>query len=204
MLHEPITAITDFILGLEVFVLALILIMGGASYPSFPYWIATLILLGIAAVLGGFAHGLAYRPLFILIYASLAALMVTLIIAALIDGFGPELASRLRWPVIGLALLFMLVAWRFPTHIQVYAIFEGIIMVGVCAAYIWLAFTHAVPGAGYIAAGIGTTLFAAVLFLLNVEFTLIWTFNRNDVYHLIQMAAVVLFYWGLSLRGGSA
>jgi hypothetical protein len=203
MLHEPVTAITDFILGIEALVLVALLIMGGVSFPSMPYWIATMILLGIAAILGGFAHGLAFRPLFTPIYASLAALMVTLIIATLVDGFGAETAGRLRWPVVGVAILFVMVAWRFPTYIQFYAIFEGIIMSGILAVYIWLAMTHALGGAGYIAAGVGTTLFAAVLFLLNAEFTLFWTFNRNDVYHLVQMIGVVFFYLGLSLRGGA-
>jgi hypothetical protein len=200
MLHEPTTAITDFILGLEALGLALLLIMGRATFPSLPYWIATITLLGVAALLGGFAHGLAYRPLFTLIYASLSALMVTFLIATLVDGFGPELAGRLRWPVIGLAILFLMVAWRFPRHIQVYAVLEGIIMLGAFAVYLWLALTHTLGGAGYIAAGIGTTLIAAVLFMLKVNFTFIWTFNHNDVYHLVQMVGVLLFFLGLYVR----
>lgn len=202
MLHEPTTAITNFILGLEALVLAFLLIMGRATFPSLPYWIATIILLGVAALLGGFAHGLAYRPLFTLIYASLAALMVTFLIATLIDGFGPELAGLLRWPVIGLAILFMLIAWRFPRHIQAYAVVEGLIMIGAFAIYLRLALTHALNGAGYIAAGIAATLTAAVLFMIKVKFTFIWTFNHNDVYHLVQMAGVLLFFLGLSARSG--
>jgi hypothetical protein len=200
MLHEPTTAITDFILGLEALVLAVLLIMTRAAFPSLPYWIATIILLGVAALLGGFAHGLAYRPLFTLIYATLSALIVTFLIATLIDGFGPEFAGRLRWPVIGLAILFLLIAWRFPRHIQAYAIVEGLIMVVAFAVYLWLALTHALSGAGYIAAGIGITLIAAMLFMTKVNFTFIWTFNHNDVYHLVQMVGVLLFFLGLFVR----
>jgi hypothetical protein len=200
MLHEPTTAITDFILGFEALVLAVLLIMTRAAFPSLPYWIATIILLGVAALLGGFAHGLAYRPLFTPIYATLSALMVTFLIATLIDGFGPEFAGRLRWPVIGLAILFLLIAWRFPRHIQAYAIVEGLIMVVAFAVYLWLALTHALSGAGYIAAGIGITLIAAMLFMAKVNFTFIWTFNHNDVYHLVQMVGVLLFFLGLFVR----
>lgn len=204
MLHEPTTAITDFILGLEALAFAIILIMGEAAFPSLPYWIAAFILLGTAGLLGGFAHGLAYRPLFILIYANLAALMVILLLATLIDGFGFEAAIRWRWPVIGLAVLFVLAAWRFPRHIHIYAAFEGILMVGILAVYLWLALTNAMSGAGFIAAGIGITLTAAALFLKKVHFTLVWTFNHNDVYHLIQMVGVFLLFLGLLLRSGGS
>ena len=204
MLHEPTTAITDFILGLETLALALILMMGKGTFPSLPYWIAAFILLGTAALLGGFAHGLAYHRLFILIQANLAALMVILLLATLMDGFGSEVAIRWRWPVIGLAVIFALAAWRFPRHFHIYAAFEGILMVGILAVYLWLALTNAINGAGFIAAGIGITLIAAVLFLKKVHFSLVWTFNHNDVYHLVQMVGVFFLFLGLFLRSGKA
>jgi hypothetical protein len=202
MLHEPTTTITDFILGIEALAFGLILVVGRAAFPSLPYWIAAMILLGIAAILGGIAHGLAYQPLFLAVYPTLSALIATLSIATIIDGFGIEIAARWRWPVIGLAILFILVALRFPRQFQIFAVFEGIVMLGVLAVYLWLAAAHALIGSGYIAAGIGITLLAAVLYMNKVGFTLIWHFNHNDVYHLIQMVGVLFLFLGLFVRSG--
>ncbi len=200
MLHEPTTSITDFILGVEAICFAAILASGDIFFPSLPYWIATLTLLGLAGFLGGFAHGFANRSIFIAVYLSWAALMVAFLLATMIDGLGIELAARLRWPLIVAAIVFVLIARRFPTYIQIYVIIEAMIMLAAFFSYLRLALIDALPGAGYIAVGIALTLIAAGLFVKKARFSFIWTFDRNGVYHLAQMVAVVFLYLGLHLR----
>ena len=200
MLHEPTTSITDFILGLEAFILVAFIIQGGHAFPSLPYWTATIILLGIAAILGGFAHGLARRGLFAAIYPCLVLLMVAFILAVLTDVGGIELAQRARWLVIVLVLAGILTAGRFPDPIQAAAVVEGLIMVPSLIAYGYLAYRHSLPGAGYIATAILATLIAIVLLLRKVHLKFFYSFDPNGVYHLVQMVGVMLLYLGLTLR----
>ncbi|MFB0515153.1 MAG: hypothetical protein ACETWG_00935 [Candidatus Neomarinimicrobiota bacterium] len=200
MLHEPTTSITDFILGLETLILAALLAMNGHHFPSQPYWITTLALLGVAALLGGVAHGLAYHSLFTGIYLGLAIMMATFVLAALTDSFGPELVLKARWLVAVLALIFLIIAWFYPSRILTFAAVEAVVMFLALIVYIRLALVQAVPGAGYLSAGTAFTLAAAALLLKKVQLTLVWTFDGNGVYHLVQMVGVLFFYLGLSLR----
>ncbi|UCD38959.1 MAG: hypothetical protein JSW54_05640 [Fidelibacterota bacterium] len=199
-LQEPTTAITDFLLGLESFAFAALLTAGTYTFPSLPYWTATLIMLGIAALLGGFAHGLARFSIFAIIYPCLAILMTSFILATLVDSFGQELAHQVRWFIAFLALIFMLVAWRYPTRIRAYAVVLAALMILAFLLYLRQALTTTLPGSAYIAAGIATTILAAALLLKRARITLIWTFDHNGVYHLVQMVGVLFFYLGLSQR----
>lgn len=200
MLHEPTTSITDFILGLEALILAALLAVNGHPFPSLPYWITILVLFGLAALLGGFAHGLARPSMFAFIYLCLSILLASSILATVTDFFGHGVTLRARWPAALLALIFFLVARRYPTRIPAYATLQAVVLLLALILYLRLAFTRALPGAGYIAAGIAITLAAATLLLKKVQFTVVWTFDRNGVYHLALMVAVLFYYLGLSLR----
>ena len=174
MINEPTTTITDFILGLEALVLSALLFASPHTFPGLPYWIASLLCLGVAAVLGGLYHGFDRFSSYTGVYLSVSILMATLCLAVITDGFGEEMAHRLRWPVAGLALAL--------------------------ALYLHLMVTRALPGAGFLAAGIAALLIGAAMMLGNVGFTLIWTFDRNAVYHLVQMVGILFFFLGLSSR----
>ncbi len=58
---------------------------------------------------------------------------------------------------------------------------------------------RALPGALLVSAGIGMLLAGALMMLGNVRFDFILRFNRNAVYHLVQLITLLL-YLGLSLR----
>ncbi|MBA7606141.1 MAG: hypothetical protein GH143_01785 [Calditrichaeota bacterium] len=201
MINEPTTTITDFILGLEALVLAAILFVSPHTFPSLPYWIASLLCLGVAAVLAGLYHGFDRPASYTGVYFCISALMATLCLAVITDGFGEEMAHRLRWPVAGLALAFFLVAWIYPTRILAFAALLAVFLVLALVLYLHLMVTRALPGAGFLAAGIASLLIGAAMMLGNVGFTLIWTFDRNAVYHLVQMVGIVFFYLGLASRG---
>ncbi len=200
MLHEATTSITDFIMGAEALCFAALLAARHRVSPSLPYWLALLILLGLAGILGGFIHGLALHSIYNTLYLGMAALMVTFLLAVITDALGLEWTTRLRWPLVAVGVLFVLSAWLFPASIQAYALVEALIMVGAFIIYLRLALTRTLDGAGYLAAGIATTLIAAILLVAKVQLTLIWTFDQNGVYHLAQMVGIAFFYQGLRLR----
>ena len=200
MLQEPTTTITDFILGLETLILAALLLINPQTFSSQPYWIASLLCLGVAAVLGGLYHGFDRFSSYTGVYFSISVLMATLCLAVITDGFGEEIARGFRWPVAGLALAFFLVARTYPTRILAFAALLAVLLVLALVLYLHLTVTRALPGAGFLAAGIATLLIGAAMMLGNVGFTLIWTFDRNAVYHLVQMVGSLFFYLGLSSR----
>ncbi len=200
MLQEPTTTITDFILGLEALVLAALLLISPQTFPSQPYWIASLLCLGVAAVLGGLYHGFDRFSSYTGVYFCISVLMAALCLAVITDGFGEEIARGFRWPVAGLALAFFLVARTYPTRILAFAALLAVFLVLALVLYLHLMVTRALPGAGFLAAGIATLLIGAAMMLGNVGFTLIWTFDRNAVYHLVQMVGSLFFYFGLISR----
>ena len=64
--------------------------------------------------------------------------------------------------------------------------------------YTWLACRGKLRGAWWMAAGILVTIVAAgVQASKGISFTLIWSFDHNGVYHLIQMVGMVLLAAGL-------
>ena len=200
MINEPTTTITDFILGLEALALSVLLFVSPHTFPSLPYWIASLLCLGIAAVLGGLYHGFDRFSSYTVVYLSVSVLVATLCLAVITDGFGEEIAHGFRWPVAGLALVFFLVAWIYPTRILAFTALLAVLLVLALVLYIHLMVTRALPGAGFLAAGSAALLIGAAMMLRNVGFTLIWTFDRNAVYHLVQMVGILFFSLGLSLR----
>ncbi len=200
MINEPTTTITDFILSLEALVLSALLFASPHTFPGLPYWIASLLCLGVAAVLGGLYHGFDRFSSYTGVYLSVSILMATLCLAVITDGFGEEMAHRLRWPVTGLALAFFVVALIYPARILAFTALLAVLLVTTLVLYFHLMVTRAQPGAGLLAAGIASMLIGAAMMLGNVGFTLIWTFDRNAVYHLVQMVGILFLFLGLSSR----
>jgi len=200
VLNDPVTSITDFILGLESLILAVLLLIRPRSSPSLPYWIVTILCTGIGTLLGGIYHGLDHPFSYGVIYLLIAVLMTTFCLAVLSDNFGQQLVARLRLPLAGLALLFLLIAHIYPEKILTFSAILAIILVVALGLYLRRAVIGALPGAWLIAAGIGTLLAGTVMMLGNVGFSLLWSFDRNAVYHLVLMISLLLLYLGVSLR----
>ena len=195
MLKEPTTTITDFLLSLEALILAALLLISPQTFPSLPYWIVSLAGLGVAALLGGLYHGFERTSLEVGIYFFISVLMAAFCLAAITDGFGEEMARGFRWPVAVLALAFFLVTRIYPTRIMAFTALLAAILVFALALYLRLMFAGALPGAGFVAAGIAMLLTGAAMLLGNVSFTFIWTFDRNAICHLNQMVdGVAVFY----------
>ncbi len=200
MLYEPITAITDFMITAEIALLMGLLYRNTDRIDSQKYWIVALILLGVAALLGGVAHGFNLFELFLGIYLCMAGIMGAICLATLNDGYGDETAQRWRNWIIGGAVIFYGMTLLYPHLLVVYTIIGGVILVPILLIYIRLWLQYPGRGNGYLLAGLMITLagFAGIAF--RVRLNMIWQFNHNDVYHLVQMVAIVLFYLGIRLK----
>ncbi len=163
-------------------------------------------LLALAAALGAVAHGFKMSPAANRRFWQPLNLALGLVVALFVVGVVYDLwgvaAVQTALPVmLGVAVAFFAVTLLFPGVFLVFILYEAAAMLFALGAYGWLTMNGQLPGAGWMAAGVLVTLIAAAVQALwdgkTRPLTLIWQFDQNGLYHLIQMVGVVLLLVGL-------
>ena len=168
-------------------------------------WSGAFALLGVGALLGAIAHGfemadgvraLLWAPL----YLSLGLAVALFGTGAVHDMFGPR-ASRRALPVLVVTALAFFALTLLDGRFLAFVLYEGVVMALALAAYAWLAVTARLPGAGWMAVGIVLSLLAAALQATRIvpRLELVWTFDHNGIFHLVQMPALILLALGLTM-----
>ena len=201
---ELTTGATDAILG----ILALFCIVYLQQYRGLDKWkvgiwgliFATLFL---AAILGAVVHGfelsgntktLMWRPLYFLL-ASLVALFV---VAATYDWLGTRAARHILFLAAPVVVGFFLVTQFIDDSFRIFVIYELVSMLAALCIYVWLAAKGRLSGAGLIACSILLNIVAAGIQAGGqAQFTLIWSFDHNGVFHLVQIIAILVLIAGL-------
>lgn len=201
---ERTTAVTDLVLALAAVVVAAVL--GRAASPSVArrVWQAALLCAGAGAGLGAIAHGLAlpdptrellWQPLYLLLGTTVSLFVV----GAVASWRGAAAARRVLLPMLGVALLFYLATRLSGGSFLVFVIFQAAALLFAFAVYLGLR-ARGMVGAGLVAAGLAVTLAAgAVQAAESLSLTLVWEFDHNGVYHLVQLAGLFLLARGLIL-----
>ena len=170
-------------------------------------WAAVFALLGLGSLIGAVFHafelpaglniGLRHA-----LFPILGLAVAMFVVGAVADWRGSDRARAiLPWAVLaGLAAL----ALPFLSRLGflLFVIYEAIGMVAALLIYVVL-WRRAYPGAGTISAGIVLTLLAAVVQRSNLSLTIIWPFDHNGLFHLVQIGALVVTAIGVrrALRG---
>ena len=201
---EQTTALTDAILAVVAIVAGACLLR--VNHPEswkITLWAWAFGLLALAAILGTISHGfkltpniqtLLWRPLFL----ALGLLVALLMVGAVYDVWGLAAAQQMLPVMLIIGILFFCTTLIWPDTFVGFIIYGAVAMSFVLASYTWLALTGGLDGAWFIAAGILVTIIAiGVQAGESVSFTLIWQFDHNGVYHLIQMVGVLLLVAGL-------
>lgn len=206
---ERTTAVTNLLISLVGLVALVYFHTFRALEPwKVKIWTAAAVCLMAANTAAAAVHGLKLaEPMHKAIWA-LTELSLGLLIACFVVGtvrdLWSERASRVITPVmIVVALLFFAIT-RFNHNFVIDVLYEGS-FVGFAFlgyGYGYLASTRRLPGTGLVCAGLFVTLLAAVVQTTGVEVTLIWTFDHNGVFHLMQLLGVILLAVGIgaSLR----
>jgi Flp pilus assembly pilin Flp len=198
VIAEPITTLTDYALAAESFIFAALLwqSLPPKNYPTPYLWIAAFISVAIAATCGGTYHGFTLSPLaqWTLWRILTAALSITsaCLLAVTVYELPP---SPRTWGLGAIALKSTLyLSWTtFNPHF-VYILLDYLsAMLLLLAIQIKIA-AHSKTSSLWIIAGVLASLIAAVVQGLSLNLT--EHFNHNDLYHLIQMVALFLFYKG--------
>jgi hypothetical protein len=204
---EPMTMVTDYLMGALAFVLAMRL-LGDASAGqqwSGRLWAAAFVMTAVAAFVGGTYHGfiqwmpgLAGRALW------KATLVATGIGSACLLAAAVTAATTgsLRQALVGLVLVKLTVyLWTIATKDAFVLVIAdyGTALVAVLLAAWFIRPTGLTPAAWWLAAGVAVAVVAGVIQWAHIAPHV--RFNHNDLFHVVQMASLYLLYrGGLLLR----
>jgi hypothetical protein len=203
---EQTTASTDALLALVALAGALYLSRLGVS-DAFKarIWSWAFGLLALASALGAVAHGyrmsaqlnsLLWKP----INLALGLTVATFVVGVAYDLWGPAVARRVLPVMVGVGIAFFGLTAILPGTFTVFIVYEAAAMVFALAVYVLLAARRQLAGAAVMAAGVGITLIAAAVQASGaVSATVIWEFDHNGVFHLIQVVAVIVLVAGLRM-----
>jgi hypothetical protein len=203
---EQSTAITDILLALVAFGGTLFLSLNIANNNE-PWkliiWSAAFGSIGLAAALGAAAHGLVisrtvHDRIWQLLNMSLA-LAVSLFVAGVVyDLWGLAVCFKVLPVVLAAGLLFLGATLLYPGFFFVFIVYEGLALIFASSAYIYLALRGEPAGAAFMAAGILISILAAgIQAIKSISLTVIWQFDHNGIYHIVQVVGLILLLVGL-------
>jgi hypothetical protein len=166
-------------------------------------------LVALSSFLGAIAHGFILSPelrniLWQPLYLILGIDVVLFVLGGVADWSGEKTARHLLPGAMVIGILFYSLTRILEGNFLVFVVYEGAAMIAAMAIYGTLAVRQQLPGAATIAAGIGLTLIAAAIQASSLGFTVIWPFDHNGLFHLVQMAALLTIGCGVRtmLRSG--
>jgi len=202
---EQTAAVTDIILALIAFggvVLLQWTRVNSGDLWRINLWSTALGLIGLAAILGAGAHGLALKTtphhrLWLALNMALA-LAVSLFVVGVLNDLWSYEASRKALPFMLIAGLgFYLTTLIYPGIFFLFIVYEGLALAFALGAYLFLTVAGA-PGAGFMAGGVLISLVAGGLQARkSIVLTLIWKFDHNGIYHIVQTVGLLFLIAGL-------
>ena len=202
---ELTTSATDALLAIEcAVIIALLLRTAPADRWRTTLWCWVFGLLAIASFLGALAHGLEMpKPmrtaLWTPLYLSLGILVVLFIVGAVADWRGKVAAKRLvPWGLWVSAAFLGLTALLGGTF-MVFIVYAAAILLSALAIYTFLAATHRLKGAAVVALAILLNLAAAAVQASNISLHLVFPFDHNGLFHLVQIVSTAVLGLGVHL-----
>jgi hypothetical protein len=200
---ERTTAATDAVLAVAAVVA--IVVLRRRAPPSFArgVWQAALSALAAASLLGAVAHGFALAPntrrvLWQPLYLSLGLMMALFVVGAMRDWRGDAVARRVLGPMIALAFVFYGVTLVSGGNFLAFVVYEAAALMFALLVYVRLVARERRPGAFAMAAALAVSLAAGALQASGLgSVRLLWEFDHNGIFHLVQLLGLVLLVIGL-------
>jgi hypothetical protein len=186
-ISEPMTLATDYLLGAVTAWLALLLSRRSESQRSRRWWAAAFAALALAAFLGGTWHGF-FQSRWLWKATLLSAGGASF--AMVIGSAYATTCGMARQAIVTMALAKLLVysVWMLEHNAFLFVVIDtGIAFAIVLALHLW-------RWNGLIVAGVALSVIAGLVQASG--FAPHPHFNHNDLYHVIQLAAIALFYLG--------
>lgn len=204
---EQTTALTDLILALVALGGVLLLQRAPADFRELwrlNIWSAAIGFIGLAAALGAVAHGLLLKTtlqnrIWLVLNMALA-LAVSFFVAGVINDLWGCEASGTALPFMLIAGLgFYLTTLIYPGVFFFFILYEGLALLFAFCAYLFLTVAGK-TGVGFMAGGVLLSIVAAGLQARkSTVLTLIWQFDHNGIYHVVQTLGLIFLIAGLRL-----
>lgn len=199
---EPMTMVTDYILGTLALVLALRLFgdASAGSQTSGRLWAWAFVMTAVAAFVGGSYHGFIQmipaatgRALWKLTLVATGVGSACLLAAAVMAATAGSVRRALLVVVIAKLLVYIWVIATRDRFLIVIADYGAALVAVLLLA--WLVRPSGLaPAAGWIAAGVAVSVVAGVIQARNLAPHP--RFNHNDLFHVVQMGALYALYRG--------
>ena len=164
-------------------------------------WMAVSVSFLVVNILAAGAHGLklaepAHFVVWTLIFLGLGMMIAAVTLGAILDLWG-ERASRRMAPVMAVVASLFVLAMRASGQFLVFIGYEALFVGFALVVYGYLAVTRRLAGAGLLWAGLLVSLLAALVQTTGAQVTIIWTFDYNGLYHLLQLPGLILMVFGV-------
>ncbi len=202
---EQTTAFTDVLMAFLAFFVSLSVYRTGKSIDQKKtrIWVWAFSLLAFASAIGAIAHGfqmsrftnfVLWQPLNLAL-----GVAISLFVAGVVYDYKRFILPKILIPVLLiLATIFFIITVIIPDAFIVFIIYEAIAMLFAGVVYTILIFRKTLKGAGWMAAGILITIIAAAIQAIDtIALTMIWKFDHNGIFHILQMIGLVLLLKGL-------
>ncbi len=207
---ELTTSATDAILAIEcAIIIALLRRSATTNHWRTNLWCSAFALLATASFLGALIHALELPKsiriaLWTPLYLSLGILVLLFIMGAVADWRGKVTAKRLVPWGIGMSATFLGLTALLGGKFIVFIVYVATIMLSGLAIYTFLAVTHRVKGAAVVALAILLNLAAAAVQASNLSLHLLFPFDHNGLFHLVQIVSTAILGLGVHLGMKSA
>jgi hypothetical protein len=202
---ELTTSATDALLAIEcAVIIALLLRTAPADRWRTNLWCSVFALLATASFLGALAHGLEMptpmrTALWTPLYLSLGILVVLFIVGAVADWRGKMAAKRLVPWGLGVSAAFLGLTALLGGAFIVFIVYAATILLSALAIYTFLAVTPRLQGAAVMALAILLNLAAAAVQASNLSLHLVFPFDHNGLFHLVQIVSTAVLGLGVHL-----
>jgi hypothetical protein len=186
-ISEPMTLITDYALGGVTAWLAVLLFKDAQQQKSRRFWALAFAALALGAFLGGTWHGFVQSdPLWKATVLAVGVASFAMLAGSAIATLSG--AARNLILTFSVAKLVVYSAWMLRRDEFIFVVLDtGIAFAAVALLHLW-------KFNGWILAGVAVSVAAALVQASG--FALHRHFNHNDLYHVIQIAAMALLYRG--------
>jgi hypothetical protein len=203
---EKTTAITDILLALvaagAIFCLQQ---LESPEHWKINTWSMAFGFIALSGLLGAVVHGMelseaAHQHIWSLLNLCLGLAVSAFVIGVAYDVWGLVFARIILPWMIALALGFYLVTRLFAGIFFVFIVYEAAALLFAWGAYSWLALTGQFTGAVLISVGVLVSIVAAgIQATLKTTVKLIFEFDHNGIFHIVQILGIMVFLAGLRL-----
>ena len=202
---EQTTAATDALLALVALGSLLVVLRAARNVDrqKASIWAWAFGLLCLASALGAVAHGfkmsqqtndLLWQPLNLALGLTIAMFVVGVVH----DAWGEAASRRVLVPMIVVGMAFFGITRLIPGSFLVFVLYEAVAMLFALIVYTALAAQKCPVCAWWMAAGILVTIVAAGIQASGAVYvTVVWEFDFNGIFHIVQMVGVALLVVGL-------